>query len=336
MTTPPLLHGIHHLKLPVTDLPASIGWYQRVFGAVHVDRFDHYDGAGNRYAVILEIPGLDTALELRWAPQAANAIRGYDPVSFIAGNHHDLAGWLEHLDALGVEHSPVITALAGELVVFRDPDGTYLRVLTMPEAGFDSIQMSGAAEEPSGPWLVPDIMRWPSQRGGRQHSAETVRTVAIQRFTMVTRRRFDDVLQALREGVGHASDLASLVQRWNTAATPDELERITVEAQGSSGLIEFLTLDLGAVLAVRYPQRQYRLVRLIIGNPVTMSDMTVSTPDAGSYAPVTILAAERPDGVHLSYDSVASAIAGHDEPSARAVAQRLDASVMELMRQAAG
>ena len=71
---------------------------------------------------------------------------------------------------------------------------------------------------------------------------------------------------------------------------------------GSSGLIEFVSLDLGAVLTIRDPDRSRRELRIIAGNPVTMSKMTATVPDAGSYAPVTILVAERPEGVTLSYD----------------------------------
>ena len=165
MTAPsrtPNLKGLHHIKLPVADLDTSLAWYQRVFGATHSEQFDHYDGAGVRYAVILELPGLDTPVELRWAPHAAAVIAGYDPVSFVAGTSEDLTNWLEHLDSLGVDHSPVITALAGQLLIFRDPDGTFLRLLTLPDGGIQAIQMNrDSAAEPEGPWLMPDIMRHP-------------------------------------------------------------------------------------------------------------------------------------------------------------------------------
>ena len=159
MTTP-RLHGLHHIKLPVADLDASLAWYQRVFDAQHLTQFDHYDGAGIRYAMIVQLSGLDVPVELRWAPYAAAAIAGYDPVSFVAGGPDDLQRWVEHLDALSVEHSQVITALAGQLVIFPDPDGTYLRLLTLPDGGIQAITLNqGGAAEPEGPWLMPDIMR---------------------------------------------------------------------------------------------------------------------------------------------------------------------------------
>ena len=76
--------------------------------------------------------------------------------------------------------------------------------------------------------------------------------------------------------------------------------------------MRFLQLDLDSALALD-PQAQgqagRRLVRLITGNPVTMGQMTRHVPDAGSYAPVTILIQELPDGgTRVAYDSVTSEI----------------------------
>jgi hypothetical protein len=58
-------------------------------------------------------------------------------------------------------------------------------------------------------------------------------------------------------------------------------------------------------------------------------------PDAGSYAPVTILIDERPDGVYLSYDRMASFLATYGSPEALKVAQDLDAKVEALLAAAA-
>jgi catechol 2,3-dioxygenase-like lactoylglutathione lyase family enzyme len=157
----PRLNGLHHIKLPVTDLDTSLTWYGRVFDAEHLTQFDHYDGAGTRYAVILQLPGVDTPIELRWAPNAATATIGYDPVHLVAGDTDDLQAWVAHLDTLGIEHSPIITALAGQLLIFPDPDQTYLHLLTLPEGGIQAITMNPDAAEPEGPWIMPNLMRHP-------------------------------------------------------------------------------------------------------------------------------------------------------------------------------
>jgi hypothetical protein len=64
--------------------------------------------------------------------------------------------------------------------------------------------------------------------------------------------------------------------------------------------------------------------------------MVEHVPDAGSYAPVTILIDERADGVHLSYDRMASFLATYGSPEALKIAQDLDSKVEALLAAAAG
>jgi hypothetical protein len=72
-----------------------------------------------------------------------------------------------------------------------------------------------------------------------------------------------------------------------------------------------------------------------MGNPLIMMEMAKHVPDAGSYAPVTVLVDERPDGVHLSYDRMASFLASYGNPDALRVAEYLDKKVESLLREAA-
>jgi hypothetical protein len=66
-----------------------------------------------------------------------------------------------------------------------------------------------------------------------------------------------------------------------------------------------------------------------------MKKMATVVPDAAAYAPVTILVDERSDGVHLSYDSMASLLAPYGSPTALAVASALDTKVAALLETAA-
>jgi hypothetical protein len=59
-------------------------------------------------------------------------------------------------------------------------------------------------------------------------------------------------------------------------------------------------------------------------------------PDAGSYAPVTILIQQTPGGTRVAYDSAASALAPYHDAAASQVARRLDAEVLGLVRQVTG
>jgi hypothetical protein len=65
-----------------------------------------------------------------------------------------------------------------------------------------------------------------------------------------------------------------------------------------------------------------------------MKEMAKHVPDAGSYAPVTVLVDERADGVHLSYDRMASLLATYGNSEALNIARDLDAKVEDLLRQA--
>lgn len=69
----------------------------------------------------------------------------------------------------------------------------------------------------------------------------------------------------------------------------------------------------------------------MIGNPLIMKKMVERVVDAGSYAPVTILVDERADGVHLSYDRMASFLSSYENEEALKVARELDLKVEGLL-----
>ncbi|UQN31491.1 VOC family protein [Brachybacterium kimchii] len=150
----PTLSGIHHLKLPVRDLDEGIAWFADSLGARHVERFDHHDETGTRYAVIVQLPGLDVPVELREAPAAAAALDGYDPVTFGVADRAALDLWVEHLDARGVAHSPVISGFIGDLIELRTPDGLALRLYTDPAGGFDTVDLDPERAEISSPHVA--------------------------------------------------------------------------------------------------------------------------------------------------------------------------------------
>src|SRR5207244_9120104 len=104
---------------------------------------------------------------------------------------------------------------------------------------------------------------------------------------------------------------------------------------GKTHLMLFLEFDHGAVLRKETGSNKPKMIRLVIGNPLIMKEMAKHVPDAGSYAPVTVLVDERPDGVHLSYDRMASLLGAYGNSDALNVARDLDAKVEDLLRRAA-
>jgi len=97
----------------------------------------------------------------------------------------------------------------------------------------------------------------------------------------------------------------------------------------------FAEFDHGAIVRKGTGRDTPRIIRFVIGNPLIMKEMARHVPDAGSYAPVTVLIDERTDGVHLSYDRMASLLAPYGNPQALEVARNLDMKVEDVLRQAA-
>ena len=118
------------------------------------------------------------------------------------------------------------------------------------------------------------------------------------------------------------------------AATYEEMEKLVQQAVSEIGLMEFLRLDAGAVLAKAGVSGNPKSVRLIIGNPLIMQSMARLVPDAASYAPVTVLIDQRADGVHLIYDEMASYLAPYGNAEALEIARDLDAKVKGLLHSA--
>jgi uncharacterized protein (DUF302 family) len=119
------------------------------------------------------------------------------------------------------------------------------------------------------------------------------------------------------------------------AKTFEEMQNVINESVSRIGLMEFMRLDHGAILAKAGVDGDPKSVRVIMGNPLIMQSMARLVPDAGSYAPVTVLVDERADGVHLSYDRMASLLAPYGNSEALSIARDLDAKVENLLRQAA-
>ena len=115
------------------------------------------------------------------------------------------------------------------------------------------------------------------------------------------------------------------------AKTKSEMETVVQSALGSSGFMEFARFDHGGVVHKGKTGDHPRVFRLVIGNPLIMREMVKHVPDAGSYAPVTILIDERSDGVHLSYDRMASFLAPYENAEALNVAKDLDAKAEALL-----
>ena len=130
------LAGVHHFKLPVTDLARSLKFYQELFGATPIPELEHrHRETGELYAHICEVPGLGTGLELRLNPEQAEKQRKFDPITISVSDRTMLERWSSRLDELGIAHSGQIVAIQAWLVTFDDPDQHRLRFYTLEKHG---------------------------------------------------------------------------------------------------------------------------------------------------------------------------------------------------------
>jgi catechol 2,3-dioxygenase-like lactoylglutathione lyase family enzyme len=123
-----MVDGIFYLKLAVSDIDRSVEFYEAVFGAKRRVDDDHFTPDGFLFAVMLDVPGLGTLLQLRLDPAAAAAHGKWNPVALRVETAEDLRAWARHLNEIRVPHSPVLTGLISWLVVIEDPDQHQLRI----------------------------------------------------------------------------------------------------------------------------------------------------------------------------------------------------------------
>ncbi len=162
----------------------------------------------------------------------------------------------------------------------------------------------------------------------------TTKTIHVERFSVTSLKPFDEVVKALEAGIAHPN-ISAIMSEIVAAKSYSELEGFIQKAAGASGLMEFVRFDLGAVMRKANGEKAPRSVRFLIGNPLIMKQMVEHAPDAGSYAPVTILLDERPDGVRLSYDRMASFLTTYGSEDALKVARDLDAKIEAVLTKAA-
>src|SRR6266403_3115721 len=154
--------------------------------------------------------------------------------------------------------------------------------------------------------------------------------IEVERFTLSSSKPFDQVVAALSSAVGHP-DISEFWKSTDRAQSVPELQNTIEKGLGRTGLMLFVKFDHGAIVRKGTGRATPRMIRFVIGNPLIMRQMVQHVPDAGSYAPVTILIDERPDGVHLSYDRMASLLAPYQNAEALRVAKDLDAKVEALL-----
>jgi len=163
----------------------------------------------------------------------------------------------------------------------------------------------------------------------------TIAKIEVERFSLTSSRPFDAVVAAFKSAIGQPDMVEFFKETRATNSFPD-LERVVRSGLGRTDLMLFAEFDMGDILRRETGSKSPKVMRFVVGNPLIMKEMVKHVPDAGSYAPVTVLIDERPDGVHVSYDKMESCLRPYGNAEALVVAQNLDAKVTTLLRECAG
>ena len=108
------------VKIPVSDLAASRPWYAAVFGLREEMEWPDDDGVvrGVGFSGLGQV-----ILALRQDPAAAAATDRFGFLNVRVPAEAHLGDCAAHLDALGIPHTPIMSAAQGRLIGFHDPDG---------------------------------------------------------------------------------------------------------------------------------------------------------------------------------------------------------------------
>jgi catechol 2,3-dioxygenase-like lactoylglutathione lyase family enzyme len=134
---------LHHIALTVTDIDASVAWYEDVFGVRYQVDVPHQGGVGKLLA--------DDTRELMIVLHRHDAndgglfgeiSTGLDHVGFLVPSRADLEAWQAHLENKGVvrcegadkplTQSPISDENYGSVLVFRDRDNIQLEFFSPP------------------------------------------------------------------------------------------------------------------------------------------------------------------------------------------------------------
>lgn len=129
MPDTPALAGIHHLKLPVTDLNRSREWYfSRLGYQVQMEFVEQ----GRLMGLALSHPNGGPPLALRLDPERARAAAGFDYFSIGVPDKDAIDRLAAGLTRLGEPHAGVHWASIGWILPeLHDPDGHEVRFYTI-------------------------------------------------------------------------------------------------------------------------------------------------------------------------------------------------------------
>jgi catechol 2,3-dioxygenase-like lactoylglutathione lyase family enzyme len=124
--SPPGIVGVHHVRLPVSDVLVSRDWYIDVLGFQSLLIEEDESGV---VGIALHQPS-GVVLGLHRDATRAAALRGFVAVAFGVA---DLGAWLTFLRQRHLVHAPPVDTHLGHSVRLEDPDGIIVELHTQSQ-----------------------------------------------------------------------------------------------------------------------------------------------------------------------------------------------------------
>jgi len=123
--SPPLLSGIHHVTIPVSDVQQAAEWFATALGFVPVVTFEEEDCVTG---VLLEHPsGAAVLLRANPAPAVSHA---FPTLTFAVPDVEELRRWDGHLSDLGITHTEATRTHLGWAIRLWGPERLEFALVT--------------------------------------------------------------------------------------------------------------------------------------------------------------------------------------------------------------
>lgn len=142
----PVLDGIHHIKIPVTDLERARSWYESRLGCqVEIEFVER----GILMGIGLAHPSGGPDIALRLDPERSDRLGDFDFFSIGVPDKNSIEALAEHLADLGEAHAGVHFAGIGWVLPgLHDPDGHEVRFYTTERHTHVSPERVARLEDP--------------------------------------------------------------------------------------------------------------------------------------------------------------------------------------------